>query len=269
MPLLLIGVILALMIAGSILDDRMHHADGAGDQERHPAGRFRQSEALARAGTGCRAGQRRRGAVPADHHDDARNDLRDDSPWPSPLRAAAHSVHRWAHVVIGGLISSTTLALDVMPVILSYRQRPGSSGLARRKRLMITSMSRVGCSPAPQTVPLLRIGTAQNPTRPCPCPGPNSTRPCRPRHSRSPSSGPAGWRAEAGRVRFRAAAGQRCTVVRRRPLPCYSVPADAAASIRAMSIFRIVIIASIARLALARSGSVVSSISRFGVICQE
>ena len=43
----------------------------------------------------------------------------------------------------------------------------------------------------------------------------------------------------------------------------------AAASMVAMSIFRIVIIASIARRALSRSGSVVSSISRRGVICQE
>lgn len=117
--------------------------------------------------------------------------------------------------------------------------------------------------------PALAHRDSPEPDRPCPCPGPNSTRPCRPHRSRSPSSGPAGWRSEAGRVRFRAAAGQRCTVVRRRPLPGHAVPADAAASIRAMSIFRIVIIASIARLALARSGSVVSSISRFGVICQE
>jgi len=36
-----------------------------------------------------------------------------------------------------------------------------------------------------------------------------------------------------------------------------------------MSIFFIVIIASMARLALSRSELVVSSISRFGVICQE
>jgi hypothetical protein len=42
-----------------------------------------------------------------------------------------------------------------------------------------------------------------------------------------------------------------------------------AASSAAMSIFLIVIIASIARLALARSEQVVNSISRFGVICQE
>jgi len=42
-----------------------------------------------------------------------------------------------------------------------------------------------------------------------------------------------------------------------------------AASIVAMSIFPIVIIASMARFAAARSGSVVASISTRGVICQE
>ena len=46
-------------------------------------------------------------------------------------------------------------------------------------------------------------------------------------------------------------------------------PASAAASILPMSIFCIVIIAANARLALLRSASVVSSISRLGVICHE
>lgn len=52
------------------------------------------------------------------------------------------------------------------------------------------------------------------------------------------------------------------------PAPAYRVPATAASS-AAMSILRMVIIASIARRALSGSGPVVSSISRRGVICHE
>lgn len=87
MPLLLIGVILGLMIGCIMLM-------GLVTKKGILLGHFANQE-LARAGTDRCAGQRRRGAVPADHHDDARNDLRDDSPWASPLRAAAHSVCQW------------------------------------------------------------------------------------------------------------------------------------------------------------------------------
>ncbi len=52
LPLTLIGVLLALLIvpldAEHVLHHRLHHADGAGDQERDPAGRFRQSDAACR-----------------------------------------------------------------------------------------------------------------------------------------------------------------------------------------------------------------------------
>ena len=52
LPLSLIGVFLGLLIAGTTLnifsDHRLHHADGPGDQERHPAGRLLQPGARAR-----------------------------------------------------------------------------------------------------------------------------------------------------------------------------------------------------------------------------
>ena len=53
LPLSLIGVLLALLVhrhdAQHLLDHRLHHADGPGDEERDPAGRLHQPGAARRA----------------------------------------------------------------------------------------------------------------------------------------------------------------------------------------------------------------------------
>ena len=58
LPLSLIGVLLALLLTGThaqhLLDHRLHHADGPGDQERDPAGRLRQPARAARGASAAR-----------------------------------------------------------------------------------------------------------------------------------------------------------------------------------------------------------------------
>ncbi len=72
--------------AQHLFGDRLHHADGAGDQERHPARRFRQPGAPRGAGARCRGGARGRGAPAPDPDDHAGHDLRHDSPRLGPGR---------------------------------------------------------------------------------------------------------------------------------------------------------------------------------------
>ena len=63
LPFSLIGVFLALLLtrhdAQHLLDHRLHHADGAGDQERDPAGRLRQPRAPRRPADARRRCSRR------------------------------------------------------------------------------------------------------------------------------------------------------------------------------------------------------------------
>ncbi|RVG79300.1 hypothetical protein CN177_23940 [Sinorhizobium meliloti] len=59
-----------------VFDDRLHHADGARDQEWHSAGRFRQPGTPARTAAVASAGKCRYGAVAPDRHDDTCDDLR-------------------------------------------------------------------------------------------------------------------------------------------------------------------------------------------------
>ena len=75
LPFTLIGVLLALLLhrhdAQHLLDDRLRHADGAGDQERDPAGRFRQPRARGGASLHDALLPGGTGALAADPDDDA------------------------------------------------------------------------------------------------------------------------------------------------------------------------------------------------------
>jgi hypothetical protein len=99
LPMSLIGVFLGLLIAGldaqHLQRHRLHHADGPGDQERHPAGRFLQSGARARHG-GERGPARGRLDPAAAHPDDHPGDgLRHDARWPSGWAKAPASGRPW------------------------------------------------------------------------------------------------------------------------------------------------------------------------------
>ncbi len=62
--------------AQSVLDDRLHHADGPGDEERDPARRLRQPRPPRRGKPARLAAAGRPGAAAADHDDDGGDDRR-------------------------------------------------------------------------------------------------------------------------------------------------------------------------------------------------
>jgi hypothetical protein len=134
LPMSLIGVFLGLLVAGHHAEHlqrhRLHHADGTGDQERHPAGRLLQSGA--RRGAGVEEALLEAGSIRL------RPILMTTlamifgmMPLALGLGEGASQRAPMAHAVIGGLISSTLLTLVVVPVVLVYIDR--IAGWARKR----------------------------------------------------------------------------------------------------------------------------------------
>ena len=76
-------------------DDRHHHAHGARDQERHPAGGFHQPAARSRAGPPGVAAVGRADSAAPDHHDDRGDDLRHAPPGAGDWVPAPRRARRW------------------------------------------------------------------------------------------------------------------------------------------------------------------------------
>ena len=106
--------------AQHLLDDRLHHADGPGHQERDPAGRLRQPGARARAQTAheamLEAGQVRLRPILMTTAAMIFGML----PLALGIGEGGETRAPMAHAVIGGLVTSTLLTLVVVPVIYSY-----------------------------------------------------------------------------------------------------------------------------------------------------
>jgi hydrophobic/amphiphilic exporter-1 (mainly G- bacteria), HAE1 family len=116
--------------AEHLLADRHDHADGAGHQERHPAGRLHQPAAPSGDGATRGPAARRPGAVAADPDDRLLDHGRDD-PVAIGWGAGAETRAPMATSIIGGMLTSTILTLVVVPVVYSLLDDAGSKTACR------------------------------------------------------------------------------------------------------------------------------------------
>ena len=148
LPLSLIGVFLALLLTGHdaqhLLDDRLHHADGARDQERDPARRLHQP------------GARRGGASLADRSEAGQVRLRPILmttmamifgmlPIALGVGEGGETQAPMGRAVIGGIITSTLLTLVVVPVLYTYLDGWSEHRKARRERKAAQAPAPHGC----------------------------------------------------------------------------------------------------------------------------
>ena len=138
LPLTLIGVVLALLMFRStlidVLDHRRRHADGPGDQERHPAGRLRHPHARARA---CERAEALLHAAQVRLRPILMTTLAmifGMVPLAFALSEGSEQRAPMGQAVIGGVITSSLLTLVVVPVVYCYLDDLAALGAAPRGR---------------------------------------------------------------------------------------------------------------------------------------